>query len=66
MDFYPLRIANHVIFCVITVAALLGNSLVVASVAKFSFLRSSANLLVAALAVSDMIIAATTPVNLGE
>ncbi len=61
-----LRTANFVVFSLICVTALLGNSLVVLSVWKFDYLKRSANYLVSALALCDMTIAFCTLSYLGK
>ncbi len=61
-----IRIAHQVVLNVTNIGALLGNGLVIASVRRFDFLKTSANFLIAALAASDVTIACSILMYNGE
>ncbi len=66
MDASSLRTVNWILDVPFALLGLLGNGVVIAAVARFHFLQTSANFLVLGLAVSDLLICLTQPVYLGE
>ncbi len=66
MDFEVLRIVHYVVIALSDVAGLLGNALVIASVARFDHMRTSSNYLVCFLAVNDATMSAGSLAFIGE